>query len=78
MPTCEECKSFFAFDEDPLKGDCVTREKDQKSSYWISRPTDAFTDTEGCPRFISRDDNSKKVEDLAEEEHPIVDYIHRG
>ena len=72
MPTCDECKSFFPFDEDPLKGDCVTREDDGRSQYWMSRPTEAFTDGEGCPRFIAKDD-SKQVQDLAGQPEPICE-----
>ena len=73
MPTCDECKSFFALDEDPLKGDCVTREDDGKVQYWMSRPTTAFQEAEACPRFIGKSDTSKAVKDLAGQDQPVVD-----
>ena len=72
MPTCDDCKSFFPLEEDPLKGDCVTREDDGKVQYWMSRPTTAFQDAENCPRFIAKDD-SREVKDLAGQDQPIVD-----
>jgi hypothetical protein len=73
MPTCDECKGFFPLDEDPLKGDCVTREDDGKVQFWMSRPTTAFQEAEGCPRFIAKTDTSKEVKDLAGQDQPVVD-----
>ena len=73
MPTCDECKIFFPLDEDPLKGDCVTREDDGKVQFWMSRPTTAFQEAESCPRFIDKNDTSKEVKDLAGQEQPVVD-----
>ena len=72
MATCDDCKSFFPLEEDPLKGDCVTREDDGRAQYWMSRPTEAFTEAQECPRFIDKSD-SKKVQDLAGQDAPIVE-----
>lgn len=63
MPTCDDCKSFFPLPDDPLKGDCVTRERDERSEYWMSRPTEALRDVEDCPRFIAKTDQ-KRVQDI--------------
>jgi len=73
MPTCDECKSFFPMEEDPLKGDCVTREDDGRVQYWMGRPTTAFTEARECPRFIAKTDKKKEVKDLAGQPEPIVD-----
>ena len=73
MATCEECKSFFPLEEDPLKGDCVTREDDGRSQYWMARPTEALMEVGECPRYISKGDATKQVADLAGQGEPIVD-----
>ena len=65
MAMCADCKSYFALPDDPLKGDCVIREKDARCDYWSARPTDGTREAGGCPRFIARDD-PKKIEELAE------------
>ena len=72
MATCDECKSFFPLPEDPMKGDCVTREKDERCEYWMARPTEAMRDVEDCARYISKGD-PRQVQELAGQKPPIVD-----
>jgi hypothetical protein len=72
MPSCEECKGFFPLPDDPTRGDCVTREKDERCEYWQSRPTEAMMDVGDCPRFVSRSD-PRSIEELAGQPPPIVD-----
>lgn len=54
MATCEECAFFFKVPEDAddyelNKGDCVTEKRDEKGTYWLSKPV--FTATESCIHF---------------------------
>jgi len=72
MAACEECKSFFPLPDDPTKGDCVTREKDERCEYWMSRPTQSSMDVGDCPRYIGKGD-PRQVQELAGQKPPIVD-----
>ncbi len=75
MPTCDECKSFFEWEDDPMRGDCVIRCKDIKSEYWLTQPTEAMRDALECPRFIARDDPTKQVADLGDADRPICERL---
>ena len=51
MTTCQQCEFFFpvAEGEDDYgtgKGDCVVQKEDEKSKYWLSKPT--FEKSECC------------------------------
>ncbi|BBO85957.1 hypothetical protein DSCO28_65230 [Desulfosarcina ovata subsp. sediminis] len=54
MATCGECTFFFrvpenADDYEPDKGDCVTEKRDEKGTYWLSKPV--FVSTDSCAHF---------------------------
>ncbi|MDY6933839.1 MAG: benzylsuccinate synthase gamma subunit family protein [Spirochaetota bacterium] len=51
MPTCVECKSFFALEEDPSRGDCVMRVVDPRQAYYKAKPMAADEDASKCTSF---------------------------
>lgn len=57
MAKCGDCAFFFkvpenADDFEPDKGDCVTEKRDEKGTYWLSRPV--FISTDSCMQFQKR------------------------
>jgi benzylsuccinate synthase len=51
MPKCKDCKCFFAFEENPEKGDCVQRVVDPRQAYYKARPVAADQGASGCGSF---------------------------
>jgi len=51
MPTCKECKKFFAMDDDPKKGDCVERIVDPRQAYYKAKPVPGDQDASKCSSF---------------------------
>ena len=51
MATCKECKSFYAQEDDPAKGDCVTRGVDPRQAYYRAKPVEAEQDASKCSSF---------------------------
>jgi benzylsuccinate synthase len=51
MPTCKECKQFFPLEEDPDKGDCVSRVVDPRQAYYKAKPVDVHEEAGDCPNF---------------------------
>ncbi len=51
MAVCNECKRFFAQDEQPEKGDCVRRGEDPRQAFYTARPVTAEQDASSCPDF---------------------------
>lgn len=54
MPTCKECKKFFAVEDEPGKGDCVQRVIDPRQAYYQAKPVTADKDAARCPSFESK------------------------
>ncbi len=57
MSKCGDCTFFFkvpenADDFEPDKGDCVTEKRDEKGTYWLSKPV--FISTDSCTLFQKR------------------------
>lgn len=51
MATCDECKNFFALEDDSSVGDCVTRVVDPRQGYHRAKPVDADQDAAKCESF---------------------------
>ena len=51
MATCDECKGFFALEDDPTTGDCVQRVVDPRQAYYQAKPVEADQDASGCSSF---------------------------
>ncbi|MEW6439299.1 MAG: benzylsuccinate synthase gamma subunit family protein [bacterium] len=51
MATCKECKSFFALEGDPNKGDCVQRVVDPRQAYYKAKPVEADRNASKCTSF---------------------------
>ena len=51
MAKCKECKSFFALEEDPAKGDCVERVVDPRQAYYKAKPVEDDADASKCSSF---------------------------
>ena len=57
MANCGDCSFFFmvpenADDYEPGKGDCVTEKRDEKGTYYLSKPV--FVATETCSNFMKK------------------------
>jgi len=53
MLVCKDCKSFFPYDDQAQKGDCVRKVTDAKQTYFTSKPTDAGHDASQC-KFMQK------------------------
>ena len=51
MPTCHECKSFFAIEEEAGAGDCVRKCVDARQTYIAARIVKADNDATRCDSF---------------------------
>jgi hypothetical protein len=53
MAQCKDCKSFFPFDEQAQKGDCVRKVTDARQTYYTAKPTNAECDASQC-QFLQK------------------------
>jgi benzylsuccinate synthase len=53
MSVCKDCKSFFPYDDNPQKGDCVRKVTDERQTYYSAKPTDAAHDATQC-KFMQK------------------------
>lgn len=54
MPVCQECRKFFAMENDVKRGDCVQRVIDPRQAYYKAKPVLADKDASACREFEKR------------------------
>lgn len=54
MPVCQECRKFFALENEGKRGDCVQRVIDPRQAYYKAKPVSADHDASTCREFEKR------------------------
>lgn len=55
MPVCQECKNYFAREDEEGVGDCVTRVIDPRQAYWRAKPVEGEMDSSMCKTFQKKE-----------------------